>query len=216
MVRADYYTLLRDFADQKIDILAGTQILAKGLHFPNVTLVGVISADTSLYVPDFRANEKTYQLISQVAGRTGRSEKKGTVYLQTFMPDQPAIRFAQKGDFHAFVTEELKHRKLCSLPPYGRLAVLLLRGAEYESLLAAANQAKNFIDQTIDASSLSIKVRGPQDAPISRIQRSHRIQIILQSPSASHLITLFNAFRASNPVKSPIKAFFDMDPVSLL
>ncbi len=122
----NYYHLLRDFSEGKIDILAGTQMLAKGLHFPNVTLVGIISADTCLFLPDFRTNERTYQLISQVAGRTGRSEKKGVVFVQTFMPDQPVIQYAVKGDFDGFIKEELTHRKTCNLPPYWRLSSIVI------------------------------------------------------------------------------------------
>jgi len=108
MQHHDYYRLLTDFDAGRIDILAGTQILAKGLHFPNVTLVGIISADTSLQLPDFRANERTYQLICQVAGRAGRSIKGGRVYIQTFLPNQPAIKFAVNDDFDGFIKEELK------------------------------------------------------------------------------------------------------------
>ncbi len=103
----DYYRFLKDFADGRIDILAGTQILAKGLHFPNVTVVGIISADTSLYLPDFRTNERTFQLISQVAGRTGRSAKKGTVFVQTLLAEQAVIKYAMKNDYEGFVVEEI-------------------------------------------------------------------------------------------------------------
>ncbi len=110
MASQDYYRLLREFGQGKIDILAGTQILAKGLHFPNVTLVGVVSADTCLYMPDFRANERTFQLTSQVAGRAGRSEKRGVVFVQTYFPEQPAVKFAMVQDFEGFVREEMKHR----------------------------------------------------------------------------------------------------------
>ena len=134
MASGDYYRLLKDFSDGRIDILAGTQMLAKGLHFPNVTVVGIISADTCLYLPDFRSNERTFQLISQVAGRAGRSEKKGTVYVQTFFANQPAIQFALKGDFAGFVEEELKHRKACNLPPFWRLAAIVLRDRSFEKL----------------------------------------------------------------------------------
>ncbi len=138
MAGADYYRLLQDFSLGRIDILAGTQMLAKGLHFPNVTLVGIISADTCLYLPDFRSNERTFQLISQVAGRAGRSAKKGTVFVQTFLPDQPAIRFALAGDFEGFVREELKHRKSCNLPPFWRLAAVGMRDKNFEKLEAAS------------------------------------------------------------------------------
>ena len=122
-------------------------MLAKGLHFPNVTLVGVISADTCLYLPDFRANERTVQLISQVAGRAGRSAKKGTVFVQTFLANQPAIRFAVAGDFDGFVKEELRHRRACNLPPLWRLAVIVLRDMKSDRLDAACQQMRQRIDR---------------------------------------------------------------------
>ena len=115
------------FGQGRIDVLAGTQMIAKGLHFPNVTLVGIISADTCLYLPDFRANERTFQLISQVAGRAGRSEKKGTVFVQTFLANQPAIRFAVAGDFDGFVKEEVARRNhtISELKPDIKCCILL-------------------------------------------------------------------------------------------
>ena len=183
MASGDYYRLLKDFSDGQIDILAGTQMLAKGLHFPNVTVVGIISADTCLYLPDFRSNERTFQLISQVAGRAGRSEKKGIVYVQTFFANQPAIQFALKGDFAGFVEEELKHRKACNLPPFWRLAAVVLRDQDFERLEAACDvdEEKNRRNCRA-ATNLKINVRGPMPAVISRIQRFHRMVIILQSP----------------------------------
>ncbi|MEJ2705523.1 MAG: primosomal protein N', partial [Sedimentisphaerales bacterium] len=185
MASKDYYHLLRDFGEGRIDILAGTQILAKGLHFPNVTMVGIISADTSLYLPDFRANERTFQLISQVAGRAGRSEKKGTVFVQTFLANQPAIRFALDGNFDGFVVEELKHRRACNLPPFWRLALIVLRDMKSDKLGAACQQMRQRIDRIIRRDGLDITVRGPMPAVISRIQRFHRMQIIVQAPQAA-------------------------------
>jgi primosomal protein N' (replication factor Y) len=140
-------------------------MLAKGLHFPNVTLVGIISADTSLFLPDFRANERTFQLISQVAGRTGRSEKKGIVFVQTFLPNQPAIKFALKNDFHGFLQEELKHRKACNLPPYWRLAAIVLRDQKFDKLEKASALLKQRIDDTIQRHQLKLTVRGPNNNP---------------------------------------------------
>ncbi|HPS55531.1 MAG TPA: primosomal protein N', partial [Sedimentisphaerales bacterium] len=172
MANGNYYQLLKDFSEHKIDILAGTQILAKGLHFPDVTVVGIISADTSLYIPDFRVNERTFQLISQVAGRTGRSEKKGTVYTQTFLPDQPVIGFAMKNDFEGFVKEELKHRKACNLPPYWRLAVIGMSDSNFERLQRACGNMRQNIDYLVAKDGLNITIRGPLPAPISRVQRS--------------------------------------------
>jgi primosomal protein N' (replication factor Y) len=216
MASRDYYRLLQDFGEGRIDILAGTQMLAKGLHFPNVTLVGIISADTSLYLPDFRANERTFQLISQVAGRAGRSEKKGMVFVQTFLPDQPAIRFAVDGDFDGFVREELKHRKACNLPPFWRLAAIVMRDMSFEKLEAACRQMKQRVDQIIESRGLKIIVRGPMPALISRIQRFHRMQIIIQAPQAEGIQQLFTGLRAAGPVRLAVKVAIDIDPVNLL
>jgi primosomal protein N' (replication factor Y) len=219
MKGADYYRVLRDFSEGKINVLAGTQMLAKGLHFPNVTLVGIISADTSLYLPDFRANERTFQLISQVAGRAGRSAKKGVVFVQTFLGNQPAIQFALKGDFDGFVKEELKHRAACNLPPFWRLALITLRDRSFEKLELAANALKERIDQIVAENpdlSEQVKVRGPMPAVISRIQTFHRLQIIVQSPQASILHQLFSTLRKSPPIRPAVTIAIDIDPVDLL
>jgi len=216
MAGKDYYHVLRDFSEGRIDILAGTQMLAKGLHFPNVTLVGIISADTCLYVPDFRANERTFQLISQVAGRAGRSAKKGVVFVQTFLPDQPAIKFALKGDFSGFVEEELKHRKACNLPPFWRLAVVVMQDINFERLQAACKLMRERIDNIIERDGLELIVRGPVEAAINRIQRFHRMQIIVQGPQAENILRLFTALRSERPIRPAVKVAVDMDPVNLL
>jgi primosomal protein N' (replication factor Y) len=216
MASKDYYRLLKDFSDGRIDILAGTQMLAKGLHFPNVTLVGIISADTSLYLPDFRANERTFQLISQVAGRAGRSEKKGVVLVQTFLPDQPAIRFAVEGDFDGFVKEELKHRKACNLPPFWRLAVIVMRDMNFDKLKTACRQMRQRIDWIVRQQALNVTVRGPMPATISRIQRFHRMQIIIQAPQAATIQQLFSGLRVEKPIRPAVKVAIDIDPVNLL
>ncbi|MFQ6035429.1 MAG: primosomal protein N' [Sedimentisphaerales bacterium] len=216
MASRDYYRVLKDFSEGRIDILAGTQMLAKGLHFPNVTLVGIISADTSLYLPDFRANERTFQLISQVAGRAGRSVKKGTVFVQTFLPNQPAIQFALAGDFEGFIKEELKHRSACNLPPFWRLAVVTLRSQNFDKLEAACRGMRERIDQIVRRDKLKAIVRGPMPAVISRIQRFHRMQIIIQAPQAAILRELFNGLRGGRPVRPTVKVAIDIDPINLL
>ena len=217
MKGADYYRVLRDFSEGKINILAGTQMLAKGLHFPNVTLVGIISADTSLYLPDFRANERTFQLISQVAGRAGRSAKKGVVFVQTFLGSQPAIQFALKNDFDGFVNEELKHRALCNLPPFWRLALITLRDRTFEKLEQAANAMRERIDRLTESENLQIRIRGPMPAAISRIQTFHRLQIILQAPTPAILHQLFTTLRKSPPIRPAVNNIaIDIDPVDLL
>jgi len=212
----DYYRVLNDFRQGRIDILAGTQMLAKGLHFPNVTVVGIVSADTCLYLPDFRANERTFQLICQVAGRAGRSAKKGTVYVQTFLPNQPAIQFALKNDYAGFVNEELKHRKTCNLPPFWRLAVMTMRDRIFEKLEQACQQIRQRIDTIVSNQSLEVIVRGPLPATITRIQRFHRMQIIVQSPHSETIRRLFAAFRAAGAIRPNVKVAIDVDPVNLL
>ncbi len=216
MEHRDYYRLLKDFSDGRIDILAGTQMLAKGLHFPNVTLVGIISADTCLYLPDFRANERTFQLISHVAGRAGRSEKKGTVFVQTFLPDQPAIQFALANDFEGFVKEELKHRSTCNLPPFWRLACLTMRDINFDKLEEASRTMRERIDSVIERDNLAVSVRGPMPAVISRIQRFHRMQIIIQAARAETIQQLFTSLRTLGPVRGAVKVAVDIDPVNLL
>jgi primosomal protein N' (replication factor Y) len=216
MASKDYYRLLQDFGEGKIDVLAGTQMIAKGLHFPNVTLVGIISADTCLYLPDFRANERTFQLISQVAGRAGRSEKKGTVYVQTFLANQPAIRYAVAGDFNGFIREELKHRRACNLPPFWRLAVIVLRDMSFEKLEEACKQMRQRIDRIIEHEALEVTVRGPMPAVISRIQRFHRMQIIIQAPEATTIQRLFSRLRTEPPIRPAVKVAIDIDPINLL
>jgi primosomal protein N' (replication factor Y) len=216
MASQDYYHLLKEFGQGRIDILAGTQILAKGLHFPNVTLVGVISADTCLYLPDFRSNERTFQLISQVAGRAGRSRKKGVVFVQTYFPEQPTIKFAMAQDFGGFVREEMKHRAICTLPPLWRLATIVLRDPTYEKLEIAAKRMRQRIDDMVERHGLQVKVRGPMPAVISRIQRFHRLQIVVQAPDAASMGRLFGSLRAAPPIRPAIKIAIDIDPVNLL
>jgi len=216
MAGRDYYGVLRDFSEGRIDILAGTQMLAKGLHFPNVTLVGIISADTCLYLPDFRANERTFQLISHVAGRAGRSAKKGVVFVQTFLADQPAIQFALRNDYSGFVKEELKHRKACNLPPFWRLAVIVMRDENFDKLQAGSQVMREKIDNIVERDNLEAVVRGPIPAVISRLHRFHRMQIIVQAPKAETMQRLFSGLRAAGAVRPAVKVAIDIDPVNLL
>jgi primosomal protein N' (replication factor Y) len=216
MQHHDYYRLLSDFDAGKVDILAGTQILAKGLHFPNVTLVGIISADTSLQLPDFRANERTYQLICHTAGRAGRSSKGGRVFIQTFLPNQPAIKFAVNDDFEGFVKEELKHRQACLLPPFGRVALVRMRDIKYDRLNNSAGDIARQLDNIISSLSLDIKLTGPMQAVIGRIQRFYRMQIILRSAGANQLAQLFSRFRHLKLPSSTVQVQVDVDPVNLL
>ncbi len=212
----DYYALLDDFAAGKIDILAGTQMLAKGLHFPNVTLVGIISADTALTLPDFRANERTFQLLSQVAGRAGRGDKPGRVLVQTLLPDAPAIKYALKYDFAGFVKDELEHRKACFLPPYWRMAIIQMRHVKFEMLEKAGKNLRQQLDLTVQRLGMDIKIRGPMPATISRIQRFHRLQIILQAPTAADLQRFLTEIRTQSPIRPAVGIYYDVDPIFIM
>ncbi|HUV41676.1 MAG TPA: primosomal protein N' [Sedimentisphaerales bacterium] len=216
MAGQDYYRILKDFAQGRIDILAGTQMLAKGLHFPNVTLVGVISADTWLNLPDFRSNERTFQLISQVAGRAGRSFKKGTVFVQTFLPGQAAIKFAMQNDYEGFTREELRHRKALNLPPFWRLAVVIMRDRNFDKLTAACNLMRRRIDQIVAEQNLNVRVRGPIEPLISRVQRFHRMYIVVQAPDAGDMLALFTRLRRCSRITPAVDVAVDIDPAGLL
>ena len=216
MAGGDYWRLLKDFSDGKIDVLAGTQMLAKGLHFPNVTLVGVVSADTSLCLPDFRANERTFQLLSQVAGRAGRGVKGGKVIVQTFMPDQPAIKFAMDHDYAGFVDAELVCREKCNLPPYWRMAIIGLRDEKFDRLTSASDAMRGRIDEVVASGGLSVHVRGPMPAMISRIGGFHRMQIVIQAAKSQTIQRLFGHLRGMGAIRPAVRVSFDIDPASVM
>ncbi|MEL7238989.1 MAG: primosomal protein N', partial [Planctomycetota bacterium] len=164
----DYENVLRRFADGAIDMLMGTQMIAKGLDFPNVSLVGVVSGDTALALPDFRAAERTFQLITQVAGRAGRGEIPGRVVLQTFSPNDDAIVLALKQDYPKFADRELGLRREVGLPPFGRMVRIVLRDQDEEKVIAKAEQlAGIFADVAQQVG--SSEVQGPMPAAIGRI-----------------------------------------------
>ena len=216
MQAKDYYDMLRDFGDGKIDILAGTQMLAKGLHFPNVTLVGIISADTALTLPDFRANERTFQLINQVAGRAGRGDKPGKVVVQSLLPEQPVIDFAMRNDFAGFVEAELECRKMCNLPPFGKMVIVHLRDEKFQRLQVSCEKAKEHVDAVVKGLGLEILVKGPMESPIARLHGQYRNQMVLESYRVEHLQELFARLRVDGFFGGATKVIADVDPVNLM
>ena len=145
----DFRRILNDFRAGKIDILVGTQMIAKGLHFPNVTLVGIIYADLSLHIPDFRAGERTFQLITQVAGRAGRGDVEGEVFVQAFTPFHPAIQFARRHDFVGFYDQEIEFREQLKYPPVARIALLTLKGRNEEKVRLSAEHLKGELEKLV-------------------------------------------------------------------
>ena len=185
--RGSHERILSAFARGEIDFLLGTQMIAKGLDFPNVTLVGVINADTSLHVPDFRATETTFQLITQVAGRAGRGDKPGKVIVQSFQPDHPAITFAVKSKWHDYADQELKQRKELSYPPYTHLVNLVLKGKEEDKVQLAAHELAMRIERKSKIIYQNDKIfallLGPAPAPLARAHGSYRWQLTLKVTS---------------------------------
>jgi primosomal protein N' (replication factor Y) len=142
--------------------------------------------------------------------------KKGVVFVQTFLPNQPAIQFAVNNDYSGFVEEELKHRKACNLPPFWRLAVVIMRDKNFDKLETACKMMREKIDSIVERDGLKVIIRGPVPAVISRLQRFHRMQIIVQAPKAEIILGLFTSLRAAGPVRPAVKAAIDIDPVNLL
>jgi primosomal protein N' (replication factor Y) len=212
----DYEETLAAFGRGEIEVLLGTQMIAKGLDFPNVTLVGVISGDTALSLPDFRAGERTFQLITQVAGRAGRGEKVGRVVVQTFQPDDDTIRDAVTHDYLAFAAREMAHRVQVQLPPVARMARVVLRDEDEAKLAARGDDLGAALSDAIAAGALPVAMKGPMPCPIARIAGYHRMQIVLSSPKAGAIQQALATLRGKGDLAAADRVAVDVDPVSLL
>ena len=182
--RESYEEVLEDFGGDKLNVLLGTQMVAKGLDFPTVTVVGVLNADTALHQPDFRAAERCFNLISQVSGRAGRSDRGGTVIVQTFMPDHPAIRHASKHDFRSFAAEELEERKLFGYPPYSHSLRVTFEAADARKVEDMAQKGAAMIRES---SATHCQLLGPAAPPIERVRGRYRRQIMIKAPTKKAL-----------------------------
>jgi primosomal protein N' (replication factor Y) len=211
-----YNEVMMEFAEGKLDILLGTQMIGKGLDFPKVTLVGVLNADSALSLPDFRSSERTFQLIAQVAGRCGRASSDGRVIVQTYLQEEPAVNLACKHDYETFARLELQSRKSCAMPPYHRMARIILRDSKLEKLESVSRAFKDEVDKVNAALQLSVQIRGPIPATIARIENYHRWQIILKSQSAESIQKLLHALRQTHLPRLPVQTVVDVDPVNLL
>ncbi len=212
----DYHTSLQAFGRGEVDMLVGTQMIAKGLDFPNVQLVGVISGDTALHMPDFRAAERTFQLIAQVAGRAGRGDKAGTVVVQTFNPDDPSILLASKHDFESFAAREMKLRAEVGLPPATRMARIVCRDTDLVKCVASATELASHLNSANERLGGNVRVRGPMPCPIARVADFHRQQIELIAPDAATLQKLLADLRRAALVRSDAHTAVDVDPVTMI
>ena len=210
--------ILAAFQHQEIDILIGTQMVAKGLDFPNVTLVGVIAADTALNLPDFRASEQTFSLLTQVAGRSGRAEIPGEVIVQTYMPEHYCITAAQKHDYIGFYEQEVAARSALRYPPFSHMARLLLRGTDEKSVIEAAHAVLNQL-QCLQTEGDSVDILGPAPAPLSKIEGKFRWHFLLRSETAEAISQHIQQLTAEPPpaIKSnAVELMIDIEPTSVL
>jgi primosomal protein N' (replication factor Y) len=213
--RGSHDVALESFRHGEVQILLGTQMIAKGLDFPNVTLVGVIDADTLLHQPDLRSAERTFQLIAQVAGRTGRSAKGGRVLVQTASPDQPAIQKAAAHDFPGFATDELHHRKALKVPPFTHLARVILRGPHETVLKDYAAKTGELLRAAAKELNLDVKILGPAPCLVTRLKANFRYHLQLTSADLSTLQRLWLQTLPNLPSHPEIEFVVDVDPLNL-
>ncbi len=207
---------LLDFSDGKIDLLVGTQMLAKGHDYPNVTLVGVVSVDAGLALPDFRAAERTFQLITQVAGRAGRGDRTGQVLVQTYHPNHYALRHACAQDYEGFYKEEIRHRQNHSYPPFVALGSLLVHSADQSRVRSDAVGLRKEMDMA--NKDRACRILGPAPAPLARLKGEHRMQLLVKSRSRRQLRQVVDQALASaaNKGLNLRGVNLEIDPVSLM
>jgi len=206
---------LTAFRNGEVKILLGTQMIAKGLDFPNVTLVGVVNADTALHLPDFRAAERTFQLLVQVAGRTGRGSQGGRVLVQTFTPDHPAILAAVQHDYASFANRELPLRKLLSYPPYAEMIRIIVRGPQENTAQAFAAAIGAHCTQAL-AQTEGVRVLGPAPAPIAKLRNKYRFQLQLQATDGAQLRAAVRSAQEALKPPAEVQWIADVDPMDML
>jgi primosomal protein N' (replication factor Y) len=211
--------ILDAVANREVDVLFGTQMISKGLDFPDITLVGVVDADTGLHLPDFRAAERTFQLIAQVAGRAGRGPRGGRVLVQTHTPSHYALRFASEHDYESFAARELSVRKSPVYPPHVGLVNVLISGTEQGRVADAALEIHAWFSGLVESRARGqVELVGPAPAPLVRIKRRWRWHLLLRSADRALLgrMLWYSSRRAPHTRGGSIRVIFDRDPVSLL
>lgn len=210
--------VLSAFRSGDIDLLLGTQMIAKGLDFPNVLLVGVINADAALHFPDFRAGERTFQLVTQVAGRTGRGDRGGRVIVQTFSPEHMAIQAASRHDYVQFAKSEIANRRKFNYPPLGSVARIIIRGAVEDVTEATANQLLQRLESARERLDSEVRILGPAPPPIVKLRGKYRFHLLLQSLDPLKLgATIRMATKTFKiPEKDDVQYVVDIDPMDML
>ena len=213
--KQQYQETLGAFASGALDILVGTQMLAKGHDFQRVTLVGVVYADSSLSLPDFRAAERTFQLLTQVAGRAGRGDLPGSVLIQTYFPEHYAVQDAVKQDYVSFYEREVHFRQMMMYPPFTSLANVIVRDTKLENAIGWSRQLSEYF---APHDGKGLRILGPASAPLARLKKEHRFQFLLKSPKKSLLTKVLSGALAFCDAKEipQTAVLVDMDPLSLL
>lgn len=204
--------IIKDFLEQKYDILLGTQMIAKGLDFPNVTLVGVINGDATLNMPDFRSGERTFQLLNQIAGRSGRAIKKGEVYIQAFNTDHYSIVLATKNDYETFAREELLIRKTLKYPPFYNLLIIKVLGKNEENVISECNKCIAYLKNNIKE---SVYVLGPAPAYIPKINNIYYYQITLKYKNTKDIIKEMHYLNKIYSNNKLVKIEIDFNPIKI-
>jgi primosomal protein N' (replication factor Y) len=208
---------LASFAKGELDVLVGTQMVAKGHDFPGVTLVVVVSADTGLLLPDFRAAERTFQLLTQVAGRAGRGKDTGRVLVQTYNPEAEPVARAAHHDFIGFASRELEWRKALAYPPFSRLAAIRLEGADAQETAASAQALGDTLAKALPPAASGVRLLGPAPAPLSRLKGLTRWQLLLKAPQHRVLRPVLDAAeRALLALPRGVRGVLDVDPGAML
>jgi primosomal protein N' (replication factor Y) len=206
---------LEAFRRGDVQILLGTQMIAKGLDFPHVTLVGVVNADTTLHQPDLRAAERTFQLVSQVAGRTGRSMRGGRVLVQTTSPTEPCIMRAADHDYESFVQHELEHRRRLDMPPFEHFIRVVFRGPDEAEVRDAARSAVALVRGLVERQGLPVRVLGPAPAPVAKLKDNYRQHFLLASAEIEAAQGLWKLAAATLVDKAGVEYTIDVDPLDM-
>ncbi len=210
-------TILANLARGEIDILVGTQMIAKGFDFPGVTLVGVVMADLALNMPDFRSAERTFQLLTQVAGRAGRGDRPGRVLIQTYAPFHYSIRAARDQDYARFIRRELELRRELMYPPFARMALVRIEGTDSARVGAIAARVATALGRL--AKPASMRILGPAPAPIERIKRRYRWQVVLKAEELNEMRAALSSMRAETAAiaaEADVHIIIDVDPINML
>jgi primosomal protein N' (replication factor Y) len=214
--RGGHARILKGLEEGNIDILIGTQMIAKGHDFPGVTLVGVVSADATLNLPDFRSAERTFQLITQVMGRAGRGDTPGRVVVQSLSPDHYAIARAVAHDFTGFYAEELEFRREAVYPPFSHLAALIFTGNSAAEVEKGAVTAARLLQKKKQELKLRVEILGPATAPLAKVRGRFRWQILLKSVGRVELHRLLKAFKGTLKLPAVVRLAIDVDPVDMM